>query len=223
MLRALLSIVLLTLAITPTGAFAPGPLSATALASGASLGAIGGLIIALGHALFELPYVIALYKALGKVERSVKKFKPFMTFIAAFFMLYFAYLLFSSAYDVYSKGSIETNSDIRSFGYLDALVAGLALTGFNAHFLLWWITVGFPLIAEARRLGYVGLTVMYSVHVSMDFFWLALLAVAGAMAKSLDYRLYATLLVALAIFLVFFVLRTIFSEMRVLREGEKRG
>ncbi|MEM1873640.1 MAG: LysE family transporter [Acidilobaceae archaeon] len=214
MARELLALLLLTLAITPTGALAPGPLSASALASGASLGVAGGVAVAVGHALFELPYVVLLYKTLESVESGIRRLRPYMTVAAIIFMLYFAYLLASSALDVYSTGALEVDAGVRSVKLTEALVAGLALTGLNAHFLLWWVTVGYPLIAESRRLGYAGLAAMYVVHVSIDFAWLAFLAAVGSAAGSIDYRVYAALLLLLAAFLALFAVRMALREFR---------
>jgi len=59
-----------TLLISPSGALSPGPLSAMAVAAGLALGALGGLAIALGHTLFELPYVALLLRLASRLRRS---------------------------------------------------------------------------------------------------------------------------------------------------------
>ena len=51
----MLDLALKIMAITPSGAFSPGPLTASAVALGSSKGWRAGMRVALGHTLFELP------------------------------------------------------------------------------------------------------------------------------------------------------------------------
>ena len=192
-------LILKTLAITPSGALSPGPLSASAIVAGASLGVLGGLAVALGHMAFELPYVALLWVAASRVEPLLRRLeKPLNTFVAAF-ILWFALLTIEAA--IQGGGSSAGGMAVSSL--LQAFIVGVVLTGFNAYFLLWWLTVGYPLIRDSSRLGARGLAVMYVSHVWMDYAWLALLAGLGGLAAGIAW-LQRLLLAAVGLMLVAF-------------------
>jgi len=177
------ALVLKTLAITPSGALSPGPLSASAVIAGASLGVAGGLAIALGHMAFELPYVALLWVAASRVEPVLRRLeKPLNTFVALF-ILWFAFLTIQAAL----SGGASTAGGMAVSSLLQAFIIGVVLTGFNVYFLLWWLTVGYPLIRDSSALGAKGLAVMYASHVWMDYAWLALLAGLGGATAGIEW------------------------------------
>ncbi|UXD21356.1 lysine transporter LysE [Ignicoccus pacificus DSM 13166] len=184
-------LVMKTLLITPSGALSPGLLSASAVAAGASLGVLGGLLVALGHTLFELPYVFVLSTMMGRIKRIAEKYGKVLNAIVIAFALFFAW------------GLIEGGGSA-SVSVSDALAAGFIFTASNAYFLLWWATVGFPLVEEIagspRRFA-----VMYTSHVWMDYVWLALLAAVGGASRLLG-PYYSLFNYALAAMLVIFAL-----------------
>lgn len=58
-----------------------------------------------------------------------------------------------------------------------SLMLGLALTGLNPYFILWWLTIGSVLIIQALVFGaLLGVILMYIAHVWMDFAFLTGLA-----------------------------------------------
>ncbi|WP_238374136.1 LysE family transporter [Ignicoccus hospitalis] len=158
-------VILMTLLVTPSGAFSPGLLSASAVAAGAGSGVLGGIAVATGHVLFELPYVFLLTKTLGKVKNVLDKYNKVLALVVFAFALFFA------------KGLLES-PDMPKVTVNDALMAGFVFTAFNAYFLLWWVTVGLPLV-EAASLSTTTFVAMYLSHVWMDYVWLAALAALG--------------------------------------------
>ncbi len=188
------NLVLKTLVITPSGAFSPGLLSVSAIAVGSSMGLMGGLLVALGHTIFEAPYVFLLTKVFGKVKHVIDKYGRILNAITIIFALYFAYGLISM--DKVSTTTISVN---------EALIAGIIFTGANVYFLLWWLSVGLPLIEEASIYGTRGFIIMYSSHVWMDYLWLGLLAAVGDASKLLG-PWYITFMKILGIVLVLFAL-----------------
>lgn len=96
-MQAPTTILLATVLLTISGAFAPGPLSLSAIIVGVRSGVLGGVFIALGHMLFELPYVLALLWFEENVVGAIKTAKNVMAVIAAAFILYFAYLTAKNA------------------------------------------------------------------------------------------------------------------------------
>ncbi len=95
--------------------------------------------------------------------------------------------------------------------YIGATIAGIVFTGLNPYFLLWWATIGLPLIEKAVRGGPKLLAIMYASHVWLDYAWLGLLAAAASTAL-LHPLTYAALLLFLAAILLWFGTRIVFSS-----------
>ena len=197
-------IVLLTLAITPSGALSPGPLSVSAIALGAFLGPAAGLSIGFGHMLFELPYVFLLHRFTLVARRFLERVKHYLNIAVFVFLAYFSYLLVTDALRIMLGSGSEISFVSRGFSILDALLTGIFLTGFNAYFLIWWITVGYPLIEASSKNGFLGFVVMYSSHVWMDYLWLTLLASGGSFIETTGRVPYSILLMILAGILLYF-------------------
>ncbi|MEB3861729.1 MAG: LysE family transporter [Desulfurococcales archaeon] len=217
---SLRSLVAKTLLITPSGALSPGPLSAVGVAVGASLGPAGGLLVALGHMIAELPYVYVLVRFIEAVMRWLDKWRRPLVAVVTVFLLYFSYLLARDAYTLYTSGALEVEAGTRTFTPLQAILAGIVLTALNPYFLAWWATVGYPLVEGAARHGARGFTVMYASHVWMDYAWLGLLAWGGGAARVLGVRPYAVLLGLLAVVLAVFAAMMIVGEARGGRLGD---
>jgi len=191
-------VVVETLMVTPSGALSPGPLSASAVAAGAVLGPAAGLLIALGHMAFELPYVAALTKWAELLTRVARRYEKPMALAVAAFIYYFALGLAAEAAAILNgKPPIDPQAAAIATTPLGAVATGVALTAFNPYFLLWWATVGLPLVQAAAENGPKGFAAMYTSHVWMDYAWLTLLAALGAGLSRLA-GLYAALLAALA-------------------------
>jgi len=198
----------LTLAITPSGALSPGPLSASAVAVGALVGPLGGFVVAFGHMVVELPYVLLLYRLSSQFRVYLERFKVVLNAVVVAFLLFFSYMLLRDAISIALGGAPPAlGSTVAGGGLLGAFLTGVTLTGFNVYFLLWWLTVGYPLVEESAKLGLRGFTIMYSSHVWMDYAWLTLLASGGLAIKLAGSTAYAALLAALALVLVFFATR----------------
>jgi len=143
------SAIVKTALITPSGALSPGPLSASAVAVGATLGVIGGALIALGHLAVELPYFILLLVLTSKIEEKLGDRILIINAFAAAFILYFAYLLADLGISLLHGDSLALQG-AQILTPLDAFLAGVILTGANAYFLVWWVSVGKPIIDEAN-------------------------------------------------------------------------
>ncbi len=201
-------IILLTLAITPSGALSPGPLSTSAVALGALMGPLGGFLAALGHMIIELPYVLLLYRFTLVLKGFIGRFKVLFNTIVVLFLLYFSYMLLKDSLSLITSSRDSQSLDVTVGGGLPgAILVGVILTGFNAYFLLWWLTVGYPLIEESSKLGFRGLAVMYISHVWIDYAWLTLLAGGGGAVSILGHTPYAILLGVLALILVILATR----------------
>ncbi len=80
-----------TILVSASGALSPGPLSAAAVSVGAmGLGPLGGLLVALGHTVFELPYVLVLAKLLKRGQHIIQRVELILAVILATVIVYFA-------------------------------------------------------------------------------------------------------------------------------------
>ncbi|MCE4607260.1 MAG: LysE family translocator [Desulfurococcales archaeon] len=205
-MRELKKIATLSVAISPSGALSPGPLSAMAVTAGLTLGALGGLLLALGHMMVELPYILLLYISVEKARKYLEKIKIPMNLIVSAFLIYFSYLLFKTSMQ---QNLLDINAHQASVSTIEAISFGAILTGLNPYFLMWWVTVGYPLVNEASKNGTKGLAAMYGSHIWMDYAWLTFLAAAGGLASGISLVVYRGLMLALAIVLLYFAARTL--------------
>jgi threonine/homoserine/homoserine lactone efflux protein len=201
-----------TLLISPSGALSPGPLSAMAVAVGLTLGALGGLAIALGHMLFELPYVALLSRLAPRLRRSFTgTLGRALLLVMGGFTAYFAVSLAQSAVSVLRGGGLGAYaSPVHSLA--GAILVGVAYTGLNPFFLAWWVTAGFPLVEGASRIP-GGLVIMYSSHVWLDYAWLAFLALGGGAASLMGSGVYAAILAALSAVLGYFAVKFLLASL----------
>lgn len=196
-----------TALITPSGALSPGPLSASAIAAGAALGILGGVLVAVGHLLVELPYYILLILVMGAVESRLERIRRLLDLVAGGFMLFFSILLVEAGVELYNGLPLHGSGIVSS--PLTAVITGAVLTGANAYFLAWWFTVGKPIIDQARRVGWGGASVVYLVHYSYDLGWLALLAGLGGLAGVAGRIILAPLMFILAAVLGYYGIKMI--------------
>ncbi len=214
--RALRSLAVKTILVTPSGALSPGPLSLSALAAGVKLGVVGGLLVATGHVLVELPYILILVRGVSRVRRVLLRLEKPLAIIMAAFILFFAYLLVRDAI-VLTTSSYKPSMQVSTA--VEALLYGIVFTGSNVYFLLWWVSVGLPLVTGAAELGARGVAVMYAAHVWMDYAWLGLLAAVASSVSSIGGPVYAAFLMVLAIVLIVFAVDTLlaaFARRRIL-------
>ncbi len=195
-----LNLIMLTVALSSSGALSPGPLTMAAVVEGARGSWRAGLKAATGHMTFELPYVVAIglaaYQLRYALDDPVVKYA-----LAALMGAFLAYFSAVTALDGLRlvRGRASDVKGLTS-SLRGPFTAGLAFTAFNPFFLLWWLTVGLVLVEAASGLGLlVGYSIMYPSHVWMDYAWLTLMASLGEGGRRvLRSRGYGALLIALA-------------------------
>lgn len=155
----------------------------------------------------ELPYLVILYFFLEKLSDRLRRVEKPLSLGIALFIFYFALGLLTEGISIiFSQKSASMFSAAMLLPHASpwmAFMLGVILTGGNVYFLLWWLTVGLPLIRLAQENGIKGFTVMYASHVWMDYAWLGLLAAIGGLA-SLTSTGYALLLIVLSVVLAAF-------------------
>ena len=198
--------------VTASGALAPGPLSFGILMQGSKEGARSGFSCAVGHTLVEFPLVLAL--ALGLLAAaSQPTIKAVIGLIGGLGLIGFGVL------QIYGtlKSKTESGEKTRARNLpVSSVVLGLALTGLNPYFILWWLTIGSVLIVQALAFAaIIGVLIMYIAHVWMDYAFLTSLAYFAKKGRNIaGSKYYKLLLTAFGLILVYYGMTFIWDAVK---------
>lgn len=153
--------------VTGSGALAPGPLFFENLSQGARSGAKSGLVFSLAHTLVEFALVMLL--ALGLLtfahDLAVKRV---IGVVGGVVLITFGAMQIQG-----SLASRFGESKQVKVASSKLFLLGLALTGLNPFFIVWWLTAGAQLIMISLEFAsFAGAVLMYACHVWMDYVWL---------------------------------------------------
>lgn len=196
----ILDFVVIVILVTVSGALAPGPLFFANISKGVELGAKSGLIFAVAHTLVEFSLVMLLSFGLfvinSELVRTVIGVAGGVVLIG-FGLTQVYSLLRPKQGGVGEKGRISSHR---------LLLLGLALTGLNPFFVVWWLTAGAQLIVIALEFASLaGVLFMYVCHVWMDYVWLAATAhLAKTGMKVIGLKWYRVLMGVFGLVLVYF-------------------
>jgi threonine/homoserine/homoserine lactone efflux protein len=195
--------------ITASGALAPGPLFFVTISQGAKAGAKSGLIFSIAHTVVEFTVVMLL--ALGLLSVANEPVVRLAVRVAGGVAL----LVFGA---MQIRGSFSFKPDEAGSGRRatrSLLLIGLAFTGLNPYFIIWWLTIGANLILLALELaGLAGVIFMYVCHVWMDYVWLTFLGFfAKRGAKILRFKWYRVMMAVFGAVLIYFGLFFLVSSL----------
>jgi threonine/homoserine/homoserine lactone efflux protein len=165
----MLAFVLSAVAISLSGVMAPGPITAATLAAGAR-SRHAGAMIALGHAVVEMPLILLLVVGVGSFLES-------SAVSAGIGLAGGAVLLIMGTQLLLDLRKEHAGSEVPVQRH--PFVTGIVLTGANPYFLVWWATVGLALATKATELGVLALLLFAVVHWLCDLGWLEVLSVVG--------------------------------------------
>lgn len=153
--------------VTASGALAPGPLFFVNLSKGAKSGAKSGLVFSLAHTLVE--FILVMLLALGLLTVASESTAKFVIgVVGGLVLIAFGALQIHSSY--MSKFEKPQSTKVASHSLF---LLGMALTGLNPFFIVWWLTVGAQLIIISLEFASLaGVVLMYFFHVWMDYVWL---------------------------------------------------
>jgi threonine/homoserine/homoserine lactone efflux protein len=197
--------ILKIMSISASGAFAPGPLTASSTTLGAKGGWKVGLRLALGHTIVEFPLVILIAYGLGTIFQ-IPLIKFSLGLVGGLFLLFFGWLTLRDALHVNSN-----NFQVLKPKHNSAFFIGIVLTLFNPFFLAWWIGIGSTLMIEAlTSISLFAVVIFYLAHVWLDYFWLILISTIGS-ASRINLKLYRLILAALSLMIFYFGITMIVS------------
>jgi threonine/homoserine/homoserine lactone efflux protein len=167
----LVQFVLTVILVTASGALAPGPLFFATISHGAKNGVKTGLLFSVAHTLVEFSLVLVL--AFGLLTLADEPaVKTIIGLSGGSVLIVFGLLQLRAM--VYPKFDRQQQKPL-SFPHL--FLIGIAFTGLNPYFVLWWMTVGAQLIIISLAFAsFLGVVFMYVCHVWMDYVWLSLVA-----------------------------------------------
>lgn len=167
----ILNFVATIILVTVSGALAPGPLFFATISKGAKSGAKSGLIFSMAHTIVEFSLVILL--AFGLLTIASEQTVKFVIGVTGGIVL----IIFGI---VQIHGSISSKlgePQLNEVASRNLLLVGLAFTGLNPFFVVWWFTVGAQLVVISLEFASLaGVVFMYLCHVWMDYVWLTTIA-----------------------------------------------
>jgi threonine/homoserine/homoserine lactone efflux protein len=194
--------------ISGSGAIAPGPLFFLTVTYGVKNGAKTGVLFSVAHSIVEFTLVLTL--ALGLLSITNETVVRFVVGIAGGVAL----IVFGTI-QIRSSLNEADESDSRSRTKRGLFLIGLASTGLNPYFIVWWLTIGASLILISLEFaGLVGVMIMYACHVWVDYAWLMLVSgFAKRGAKILKQKWYRLLIAVFGVILIFFGLSFIMDAL----------
>ena len=203
----LFSCVVTVIILTASGALAPGPLFFATVTHGTKHGAKSGLIFSIAHTVVE--FLLIMLLALGLLTVASEPIvKMVIGLIGGIVLITFG--------AIQIRSSVVSNpEDLKKpkASYRHLFILGLAFTGLNPYFILWWLTVGAQLIIIALEFAaLIGVLFMFVCHVWMDYVWLtgtAYFAKKGTNIMGLKW--YKPLLIVFGVILIYFGITFIIS------------
>ncbi len=157
--------------ITASGALAPGPLFFATVSHGVKLGAKSGFVFSIAHSLVESTLILLLASGLVPIANE-SAIKIAIGVAGGVVLLLFGTMQIRSA--LTSNYRETTQKEVTT---QNLLVTGLAFTGLNPFFIVWWLTAGANLILLALEFAsFAGVVFMFLCHVWIDVVWLTLIA-----------------------------------------------
>ena len=186
--------------VTASGALAPGPLFFATISHGTKSGISSGLIFSISHTVVEFSLIIFL--ALGLITVASEPFVRLLIGISGgSVLILFGVIQIKKIFSNKMKEEKQPNESNRRLFFI-----GLAFTGLNPYFILWWLTVGAQLILIALEFGaLLGVFFMYICHVWMDYVWL--ISISYFAKKGLDVvglKWYRPILILFGLILIYF-------------------
>lgn len=154
-----------------SGALMPGPVLFVTLRHSAAGGRWAGPLVVVGHALVELPLMVAI--ALGLSEHLQKNvFLGTVGLAGGVVLLMMSAGMLRGLHTLHLPGPEEAGHG-RGPGAMAVVFAGAATSVSNPYFFLWWATIGMGLLARAAPFALLGYAVFYVAHILADLAWYA--------------------------------------------------
>ena len=188
---------IIVIIISASGVMSPGPLFAANITYGLKQGTKAGIKIAIGHSIVELPLVILLGIGIFSLE-IFPEFKTIISILGAITLFVFAFMQI--------KSTLKKNKKSETKLKQGPIITGVLLSALNPFFIIWWLTIGLKLISDAMAIwAFVGILIVFLLHVWMDFVWLGSTAFLISKSKKIISNTnYKIIMLALSVILIYF-------------------
>ena len=188
---------IIVIIISASGVMSPGPLFAANITYGLREGVKSGIKIAIGHSIVELPLVILLGIGVFSLE-IFPEFKTIISILGAITLFVFAFIQI--------KSTLKKNKKSETKLKQGPIITGVLLSALNPFFIIWWLTIGLKLISDAMAIcAFVGILIVFVLHVWMDFVWLGSTAFLISKSKKIISNTnYKIIMLALSVILIYF-------------------
>jgi threonine/homoserine/homoserine lactone efflux protein len=188
---------IIVIIISASGVMSPGPLFAANITYGLKQGTKAGIKIAIGHSIVELPLVILLGIGIFSLE-IFPEFKTIISILGAITLFVFAFMQI--------KSTLKKNKKSETKLKQGPIITGVLLSALNPFFIIWWLTIGLKLISDAMAIwAFVGILIVFVLHVWMDFVWLGSTAFLISKSKKIISNTnYKIIMLALSAILIYF-------------------
>jgi threonine/homoserine/homoserine lactone efflux protein len=199
--------------VTVSGALAPGPLFFADISHGARSGARSGLAFAVAHTVIEFALVILLTGGLLTVASEPAVRTIIGTVIGTVGGVVLIAFGMAQICETFYRKSAEAKATTAPTKNL--ILVGLALTGLNPYFIVWWLTAGANLILMSLEFAsLLGVVFMYVCHVWMDYAWLVSVAhFAKIGANVAGFKWYKFLRILFGAILIYFGLSFVLGSL----------
>ena len=165
---ALLSFLAQAVGVSLSGVMAPGPATAATIMAGMQR-KHAGLMIALGHAVVEVPLMLLVMWSVTLLESDW--FSITVGLIGGACLLYMGGAMLAAMRKPIAQGGATAARG--------PFLTGIVVTGGNPYFLLWWPTVGLTLCTRAIEFGPAAFALFAFVHWLCDLIWMEVLSVTS--------------------------------------------
>jgi len=165
---ALLSFLAQAVGVSLSGVMAPGPATAATIMAGVHR-KHAGLLIALGHAVVEVPLMLLVMW--GVTLLKSEWFAVTVALVGGGCLLYMGGGMLAAM----TKPIVQTGAGSSRGPFL----TGIIVTGGNPYFLLWWPTVGLALCIKAIAFGPAAFALFAFAHWLCDLAWMEVLSVTS--------------------------------------------
>lgn len=152
----------------------PGPVTAVVIGN-SSKSPYAGLVVALGHAVIELPLILFLAIYAGNFM-EIPLVRTIIFLGGGLMLIYLGIQMILSSN---KENKIEASHA--------AAFKGGIMTTINPYFFIWWATVGLTLILKSLEFSRGLFIAMILVHFSVDTFWNGLLGLLTYKSGVLTY------------------------------------
>lgn len=153
-----------------SGAMMPGPLLTYDIERSLKRGWKVGLLVPLGHVLFEIVIVVVLALGIGSLLNHPWP-KIVILFVGGLVLLWFGVDMIRGAVKGSLKVAIEADAERKRGENVEILIKSGLISLLNPYFLLWWATIGLGYLLANANLGIWGVVLFYAGHATADISW----------------------------------------------------